>query len=82
MFPHLRYFRRSRKPAGWRVSAYDVELLYLFDNAGYRIVEVLVDWQNRDRSDTKQSRGAYVAESLAMMAEVIRLRFRSANQPW
>jgi glycosyltransferase involved in cell wall biosynthesis len=77
VFPHLRYFRKSRKPAGWRVSAYDVELLYLFDNAGYRIVEVLVDWQNRDRSDTKRRWGAYLGEALAMTIEVIGLRFRS-----
>jgi hypothetical protein len=66
------------KPAGWKVSAYDVELLYLFEKAGYQMKEVVVEWRNRDQSDTKSQRGElarYVAESIEMAREVVRVKF-------
>jgi dolichyl-phosphate beta-glucosyltransferase len=76
VFPHLQFFKRVEKPKGWKVSAYDVELLYLFERAGYPIKEVEVRWQNRDESDTKDQTGEmarYLKESLDMAQEVIRV---------
>jgi len=76
-FPHLEFFRRKEKPAGWKVTAYDVEFLYLVEKLGYRIKEVQVDWENRDRSDTKGSQGdraRYIAESINMAREVARVK--------
>ncbi len=75
-FPQLQFFRQEQRPKGWKVSAYDVELLYLFEQFGYRIVEVEVEWSNRDESDTKGARGElsrYLRESVEMGREVLRV---------
>lgn len=77
VFPRLQFFKRTDKPKGWKVSAYDVELLYLFERAGYSIKEVEVRWQNRDESNTKDQTGElarYLRESLEMAREVIRVK--------
>jgi len=77
VFPRLQYFQRAERPKGWRVSAYDVELLHLFQHAGYRIKEVEVQWRNRDLSTTKSQQGElqrYVKESLDMAREVFRVK--------
>ncbi|MEE8392082.1 MAG: glycosyltransferase [Anaerolineae bacterium] len=77
IFPRLEFFKRTDKPQGWKVSAYDVELLYLFERAGYSIKEIEVTWQNRDESDTKNQTGEmtrYFKESLEMAKEVIRVK--------
>lgn len=77
IFPHLEFLRQKEKPAGWKVTAFDVEFLYLVDRAGYRIQEVLVSWRNRDESDTKSQQGEmarYVHESINMAREVTRVK--------
>jgi dolichyl-phosphate beta-glucosyltransferase len=77
VFPNLQYFKQQDRPTGWKVSAYDVELLYLWERAGYRIKEVVVRWQNRDQSDTKRQRGGlaqYANESIEMAKEVVRIK--------
>jgi dolichyl-phosphate beta-glucosyltransferase len=75
IFPRLQFFTQE-KPTGWKVTAYDVELLYLFERAGCPIQEVEVEWRNRDESDTK-GRGSevsrYMRESLDMAREVMRV---------
>jgi dolichyl-phosphate beta-glucosyltransferase len=76
VFPRLQYFQQER-PTGWKVSAYDVELLHLFEKAGYRIKEVVVRWANRDRSDTKGQQSElsrYLHESMDMAKEVGRVK--------
>ena len=81
-FPRLQFFKRRDKPSGWKVSAYDVELLYLFERAGYRIKEVQVEWQNRDESDTKGQTGElarYLKESIEMAREVARVQVNRIN---
>ena len=82
VFPRLQFFKRSDRPTGWKVSAYDVELLYLFERAGYRIKEIEVEWQNRDESVTKDQTGAmarYLKESVEMTREVIRVQLNQAK---
>jgi dolichyl-phosphate beta-glucosyltransferase len=77
IFPHLEFLRQEAKPTGWKVTAFDVEFLYLVDRAGYRIQEVLVSWRNRDTSDTKSQQGdlsRYVHESINMAREVTRVK--------
>lgn len=81
-FPRLQFFKRPDRPSGWKVSAYDVELLYLFERAGYRIKEVQVEWQNRDESDTKDQTGElarYLKESIEMAREVARVQINRVN---
>lgn len=78
IFPRLQFFQQAQKPTGWKVTAYDVELLYLIEKAGYRIREIPVIWHNCDQSDTKSPRGEaarYVNESLEMAQEIIRVKF-------
>ena len=77
VFPQLQFFKQKDKPVGWKVSAYDVELLHLFEKAGYQLKEVEVAWLNRDESVTKDETGAlarYLRESLEMTREVLRVR--------
>ncbi len=77
VFPHLQFFKQADRPKGWKVSAYDVELLYLMERAGYRIKEVEVRWWNRDRSDTKAQSGElrrYIKESVEMAQEIARVK--------
>lgn len=76
VFPHLQFLKQRDKPAGWKVSAYDVELLYLLKRAGYPIKEIKVKWQNRDESDTKDQTSEltrYLKESIEMAKEIIRV---------
>jgi glycosyltransferase involved in cell wall biosynthesis len=77
IFPRLQFFQQKERPSGWRVSAYDVELLYLFKKAGYDVKEVVVQWRNRDLSDTKNQSSAlarYLRESIEMAREVVRVK--------
>lgn len=77
VFPQLQFFEQKDRPTGWKVSAYDVELLHLFEKAGYRLKEVEVAWLNRDESVTKDETGAlarYLRESVEMTREVLRVR--------
>jgi dolichyl-phosphate beta-glucosyltransferase len=76
-FPRLQFFKQAERPSGWKVSAYDVELLYIMEKAGYAIKEVVVDWQNRDVSVTKGQQSdlvRYVNESLEMAREILRVK--------
>jgi dolichyl-phosphate beta-glucosyltransferase len=76
-FPYLEVIRHKEKLSGWKVTAFDIELLFLIEKAGYRIKEVVVTWSNRDTSDTK-SQGSdlarYVNESLDMAQQVMRVK--------
>ncbi len=76
-FPHLEFLREEEKPSGWKVTAFDVEFLFLVERAGHEIKEVLVEWRNRDESDTKGQQGdfsRYIQESLNMAREVSRVK--------
>lgn len=73
--PKLQFFKEEA-PSGWKVTAYDVELLYLLERAGHAIKEVEVEWKNRDESDTKGQEGElkrYMRESINMAREVLRV---------
>ena len=77
LFPHLEFFKNKARPAGWKVTAYDVELLFLVEKAGYRIKEVVVSWSNRDQSDTKSQTSElarYVNESIDMARQIVRVK--------
>jgi dolichyl-phosphate beta-glucosyltransferase len=76
-FPRLQFFKQADRPRGWKVSAYDVELLYIMEKAGHAIKEVVVEWQNRDVSVTKGQQNElvrYVNESLEMAREILRVK--------
>ncbi len=76
-FPYLQYFSQEKGAIGWKVTAYDVELLFLFVRAGYKVKEVVVDWRNRDLSQTKGQEGElarYLKESIEMVREIQRVK--------
>lgn len=75
LFPKLSYFKQ-KIGSGWKVSAFDVELLYLATKANYKIKEVEVNWQDEDISDSKGNKmNRFLGESLQMLKEIIRLKF-------
>ncbi len=77
VFPQLAAIKAQTRPEGWKVSAYDVELLHLCEKADYKIREVNVDWRNRDLSDTKAPEGGlarYLRESWEMAKEILRVK--------
>lgn len=74
IFPHLGYFK-TKNQSGWRVSAFDVELLFVAQHWGYRIKEVAVKWQDQDISTTKGNNLArFKKESWQMAQEIIRVK--------
>jgi glycosyltransferase involved in cell wall biosynthesis len=74
IFPHLEVIKNIQRGKGWRVSAYDVELLFIADKWGYKIREVPVSWKNEDTSTTKGDANAkYLIESKRMAQEVWRV---------
>ncbi|MCU0520817.1 MAG: glycosyltransferase [Anaerolineae bacterium] len=77
LFGRLQFFRAAgAQVKGWKVTAYDVELLHLCRRAGYGIKEVTVAWRNRDLSDTKGQNGEahrYLRESVDMVKQVLRV---------
>ncbi|NLG29076.1 MAG: glycosyltransferase, partial [Chloroflexi bacterium] len=48
VFPLIEAIRRPAQVTGWKVTAFDVELLFLANKRGHRIAEVPVAWADRD----------------------------------
>jgi dolichyl-phosphate beta-glucosyltransferase len=74
IFPNLQFFKDKSNKKGWRVSAFDVELLFMAQKWGYKIKEVEVDWKNEDLSTTKgDDTKRFKNESKQMLQEMIRV---------
>jgi len=66
-------FKKTEKAKGWKVGAFDVELLFIAQKRGYKIVEVAVAWQDRDAAvQGKQKK--YFKESRQMLKEILRVK--------
>lgn len=75
LFPNLEFFKNNDHKSGWRVSAFDVELLFMAEKSGYKTKEVNVDWVNEDTSDTKGDNSErFKRESVQMIQEIIRVK--------
>jgi len=75
LFPNLQFFKDKSDKKGWRVSAFDVELLFMAQKWAYKMKEVYVDWKNEDISDTKgDNNSRFKKESLNMIQEIIRVK--------
>jgi dolichyl-phosphate beta-glucosyltransferase len=75
IFPKLEFFRRVQKVKGWKVTSFDVELLYLIRKMFYKIEEVPVLWQDADISISKGGgMERYIKESKEMFFQVIRVK--------
>ncbi len=75
LFPQLGYFKALQAKEGWRVSAFDVELLFMVEKIGCKIKEVLVSWKNQDESTTKgEGNTRFQKESKQMLSEIVRVK--------
>lgn len=75
LFPNLQFFKDKSDNQGWRVSAFDVELLFMAQKWGYKIKEVVVNWKNEDISDTKgDNNSRFKKESINMIQEIVRVK--------
>lgn len=71
IFSRMRLFGRSNQVVGWKVTAYDVEMLYLAEKLGAEIQEVRVVWRDEDTSSDK--RRNFIKESIEMFLEILRV---------
>lgn len=76
IFPMMEVIRNTNAQAqGWKVSAFDVEMLVIAKKKGYKIAEVPVDWEDADVSKgKKRGVGKFVYESVDMLKEIVRVR--------
>ncbi len=72
IFSRMRLFGRVNNAVGWKVTAYDVELLHLAKIMGAKIKEVGVVWKNEDASIGKSRN--FIKESFEMLFEIMRVR--------
>lgn len=72
IFKQMRLFGRVNNAVGWKVTAYDVELLHLAKKFKEKIKEVRVEWKNEDTSAGKSRN--FVKESIEMLFEIARVR--------
>ncbi|MFH2085953.1 MAG: glycosyltransferase [bacterium] len=71
IFTRMRLFGRAHKTVGWKVTAYDVELLFLAEKLGEEIQEVRVVWRDEDTSSDKKRN--FIKESIEMFVEILRV---------
>lgn len=72
LFPLLSVFKKTEASRGWKVGAFDVELLFLAEKKGFKIKEVKVVWQNQDLSQGKKQK--FFKESQEMFKEILRVK--------
>lgn len=72
VFPKMEIFKTDKKVKGWRVGAWDIELLFVALKMGLKIKEVPVVWKQEDI--TKGKKQNYFKESKEMLLEVLRVK--------
>lgn len=72
LFPKLSVLVNHQEASGWRVTAFDVELLFLAQKFGHSIKEVVVDWRDEDVATGKNK--SFVKESRQMLEQIINVR--------
>ena len=72
LFNQLLIFKESKEVKGWKVGAFDVELLFIAQKRNYKIAEVVVTWDDKDEAIGKQKN--FLKESKEMLKEIIRVK--------
>ena len=72
IFKKMQIFREEKKVIGWRVGAWDVEMLFVAKKLDYKIKEVKVSWEDRDVAQGKKKN--FLKESKEMLKEIFRVR--------
>lgn len=75
IFSKMQIFARSEEAEGWKVTAYDVEMLFVAKLMGEKIKEVRVKWRDEDTSEGKDRN--FVKESIDMFKEILRVRLNN-----
>lgn len=72
IFPMLQFFKKENVVKGWKVTSFDVELLFIAEKFGYKIKEVPVGWKDRDVAKGKKK--SYLKESKEMLMQILRVK--------
>lgn len=72
LFPKLEFFNDKKPVKGWKVTSYDVEMLFLAEKNDCLIKEVPVKWADEDISTGKQR--SYLKESKRMLMQILRVK--------
>jgi dolichyl-phosphate beta-glucosyltransferase len=75
LFPKLEFIRTHAVAKGWTVTCFDIELLYLAHMSHNRIKEVVVAWEDRDKSSTKKK--SYFRESIQILMQVAKIKLNN-----
>ncbi len=72
LFPKLSVLENWQQASGWRVTAFDVELLYLAQKSGSKVKEIEVAWQDEDVSVGKKK--SFIKESRQMLEQIVNVK--------
>ena len=72
IFRKMQIFKQEKETAGWRVGAWDVEMLFVAEKLGFKTKELLVSWEDRDVIGGKKK--DFVKESKEMLLEILRVK--------
>jgi glycosyltransferase involved in cell wall biosynthesis len=78
LFSHLLIFKEAKETKGWKVGAFDVELLFIAQKKGYRMAEVVIDWEDKDVKKEKK----YFKESKEMLKEILRVKLNDLKKKY
>jgi len=78
LFSRLLIFKEAKETKGWKVGAFDVELLFIAQKRGYRIAEVVIDWEDKDVKKEKK----YFKESKEMLKEMLRVKLNDLKKKY
>ena len=72
IFPMLQFFKKEETIKGWKVTSFDVELLFIAEKLGFKVKEVPVEWKDRDVAKGKEK--SYLKESKEMLIQILRVK--------
>ena len=77
VFPKLYGLNPKKKIKDWKVSAFDVEMLFLFEQLGYKIKEVPIKLtaKNSQQFNIGKTKG-YFFSAIEMFIEIIRIKIK------
>lgn len=73
LFGRMVIYSKGKQAVGWRVGAFDVELLFIAQKRGYKIAEIPVEWRDKDATQGKQRK--FLKESQEMLKEILRVKW-------
>ena len=78
LFSCLLIFKEAKETKGWKVGAFDVELLFIAQKKGYRIGEAVINWEDKDSGKERK----YFKESKEMLKELLRVKMNDLRRKY